>query len=61
MWQGRPAAPVRRLTTAGVTLSKNDDGTLDCALEISLLTSLEGENLERATPKNVASGAVLKI
>lgn len=51
----------RWLAAAGVKLPKKDDGTLDCELEISPLTSLEGENLERATPKSIAQGAVLKI
>ena len=51
----------RWLEAAGVKLPRKADGALDCALEISPLTSLEGENLERATPKNIAPGAVVKI
>jgi UDP-N-acetylglucosamine/UDP-N-acetylgalactosamine diphosphorylase len=51
----------RWLEAAGVKLPRKADGSLDCVLEISPLTSVDGENLERATPKTIASGAIVKI
>ncbi|HYG76586.1 MAG TPA: UDPGP type 1 family protein [Planctomycetota bacterium] len=45
----------RWLTSAGVQIPRKSDGSLDCRIEISPLTSLEGENLEKA-PKKIQPG-----
>jgi UDP-N-acetylglucosamine/UDP-N-acetylgalactosamine diphosphorylase len=45
----------RWLTAAGTLPPRKPDGSLDCRIEISPLTSLEGENLNGA-PKTIKSG-----
>jgi UDP-N-acetylglucosamine/UDP-N-acetylgalactosamine diphosphorylase len=47
----------RWLTAAGVKIPRKPDGSLDCRLEISPLTSLYGEGLETAAREGVAAGA----
>jgi UDP-N-acetylglucosamine/UDP-N-acetylgalactosamine diphosphorylase len=43
----------RWLTAAGVKVPRKSDGSLDCVLEISPLTSLYGEDLDKAAPKAI--------
>ncbi|MFH0939500.1 MAG: UTP--glucose-1-phosphate uridylyltransferase [Planctomycetota bacterium] len=46
----------RWLTAAGVYMPRKADGALDCRIEISPLTSLDGERLADVTPKVIQPG-----
>ncbi len=51
----------RWLMAAGTAVPRKPDGSLDCRIEISPLTSLEGENLERVAPKAIAPGQTVVL
>ena len=46
----------RWLTAAGTQVPRKDDGTLDCRIEISPLTSFDGMGLAKVAPKAIAPG-----
>jgi UDP-N-acetylglucosamine/UDP-N-acetylgalactosamine diphosphorylase len=47
----------RWLQAAGTKVPRKADGTLDCRIEISPLSSLEGERLSGRAPKEIKPGA----
>ena len=47
----------RWLSAAGTPVPRKPDGSLDCELEISPLTSLEGEHLAGKAPREIKPGA----
>jgi len=47
------------LSAAGTKIPRKPDGSLDCKIEISPLTSLEGENLSGRAPKEIQPGQSL--
>jgi len=47
----------RWLEAAGRKVPRKDDGTLNCRIEISPLTSLDGSGLEGTAPKRIKAGA----
>jgi UDP-N-acetylglucosamine/UDP-N-acetylgalactosamine diphosphorylase len=51
----------RWLAAAGTKIPRTPEGTLDCEIEISPLTSLEGEDLEEKAPGELVSGAKFAI
>ncbi|MEI6232087.1 MAG: UTP--glucose-1-phosphate uridylyltransferase [Planctomycetota bacterium] len=51
----------RWLSAAGTRIPRKADGALDCTIEISPLTSLEGEELAGKAPGEIAPGAVVKL
>ncbi len=51
----------RWLGAAGTSIPRKADGTLDCTIEISPLTSLEGENLAGVAPAKIAPGAAVLL
>jgi len=50
----------RWLTTGGAQVPRHADGTLNCRIEISPLTSLDGENL-KAAPRKIEPGSDLLL
>ena len=44
------------LEAAGTKIPRKADGSLDCTIEISPLTSLEGENLKGVAPLEIKPG-----
>ncbi|HYF47971.1 MAG TPA: UDPGP type 1 family protein [Planctomycetota bacterium] len=51
----------RWLIAAGTSVPRKADGGLDCKIEISPLTSLEGENLAAKAPKAISPGQSLVL
>ena len=43
----------RWLSAAGTKIPRKPDGTLDCLIEISPLTSLDGNGLSSKAPKEI--------
>ena len=51
----------RWLTAAGTRVPRRVDRSLDCTIEISPLTSLEGENLDGKAPPEIKRGSALLL
>lgn len=51
----------RWLTGVGTRIPRKADGSLDCQIEISPLTSLEGEELQGKAPREIAPGKSLVL
>lgn len=51
----------RWLAAAGVEVPRKPDGSLDCLIEISPLTSLDGSGLSGKAPKKIERGAAVKL